>query len=95
MDSPNRADFLAGFQPGGKYADVVGIYRENGSSNAIGAYDKEIINGLSSSVKWIAHNGAGYDPVDVHACIARGMTLCSICIPDPSSQPLRHRYLPL
>jgi glyoxylate reductase len=23
-------------------------------------------------VKWIAHNGAGYDPVDVHACKARG-----------------------
>lgn len=28
---------------------------------------------MPSSVKWIAHNGAGYDPVDVHACIAKGV----------------------
>jgi len=26
-------------------------------------------------VRWIAHNGAGYDPVDVHACKARGKQL--------------------
>ncbi|KAF8070768.1 D-isomer specific 2-hydroxyacid dehydrogenase [Lyophyllum atratum] len=75
LDSKNRSEFLAAFQPGGKYSDVVGIYRENGSADIIGVFDKEIINGLSSSVKWIAHNGAGYDPVDVHACIAKGIYL--------------------
>jgi len=75
LDSQNRADFLAAFRSGGKYADVVGIYRENGSANKIGVYDKEIIDALSPSVKWIAHNGAGYDPVDVHACIAKGIYL--------------------
>lgn len=78
MDSSNRADFLAGFRPGGIYADVVGIYRENGSAERIGVFDKELIDGLSSSVKWIAHNGAGYDPVDVHACIARGLLTPSL-----------------
>jgi len=26
-------------------------------------------------VQWIAHNGAGYDPVDVHACMAKGIYL--------------------
>jgi len=26
-------------------------------------------------VRWIAHNGAGYDPVDVHACKAKGKRL--------------------
>lgn len=35
-------------------------------------FDKELIDSLPSSVKWIAHNGAGYDPVDVRACIAKG-----------------------
>ncbi|KAF5380389.1 hypothetical protein D9615_004711 [Tricholomella constricta] len=75
LDSKNRSEFLAAFQPGGKYSDVVGIYRENGSADILGVFDKEIINGLSPSVKWIAHNGAGYDPVDVHACIARGIYL--------------------
>jgi len=73
FDSKNRSDFLSAFQPGGKYSDVVGIYRENGSSDTIGVFDKEIINGLASSVKWIAHNGAGYDQIDVHACIAKGI----------------------
>ncbi|KAG5342596.1 hypothetical protein C0989_012101 [Termitomyces sp. Mn162] len=38
-------------------------------------FDKEIIDGLSASVKWIAHNGAGYDSVDVYACIERGIYL--------------------
>ncbi|KAG6855987.1 hypothetical protein H0H87_008667 [Tephrocybe sp. NHM501043] len=75
LDSSNRSEFLAAFQPGGKYSDIEGIYRENGSADIIGVFDKEIINGFSTSVKWIAHNGAGYDPVDVHACIARGIYL--------------------
>jgi hypothetical protein len=72
MDSPSRFEFLEGFRPGGKYSNVVGIYRENSSAEKIGAFNKELIYGLSPSVKWIAHNGAGYDPVDVHACISRG-----------------------
>ncbi|KAG6920176.1 hypothetical protein DXG01_004945 [Tephrocybe rancida] len=75
LDSKDRAEFLAAFQPGGKYFDVEGIYRENGSADIIGVFDKDIINGLSTSVKWIAHNGAGYDPVNVHACIKRGIYL--------------------
>jgi hypothetical protein len=35
-------------------------------------FDKALIDGLPSSVQWIAHNGAGYDPVDVYACMAKG-----------------------
>lgn len=75
VDSPDRASFLEGFKPGGKYADAVGIYRENDSAQKIGVFDKELIQGLPDSIKWIAHNGAGYDPVDVHACIAKGIYL--------------------
>lgn len=73
MDSHNRHDFLEGFHPGGKYSNTVGIYRENSSAEKIGKFDKGLIDGLPSSVKWIAHNGAGYDPVDVQACISRGI----------------------
>lgn len=72
MDSHSRYHFLEGFRPGGKYSSVVGIYRENSSAKEIGIFDKELIDKLSSSVKWIAHNGAGYDAVDVQACISRG-----------------------
>ena len=45
---------------------------ENDSAKVLGVFDKELIEGLPASIKWIAHNGAGYDPVDVHACIAKG-----------------------
>jgi hypothetical protein len=73
--SPDRKTFLAEFGPGGKHENTVGIYRGNESSEKIGVFDKDLINGLPSSVKWIAHNGAGYDPVDVHACKSRGTPL--------------------
>jgi phosphoglycerate dehydrogenase-like enzyme len=72
LDSPDRKSFLAEFGPGGKYENTVAIYRENESSEKIGTFDEELISGLPSSIKWIAHNGAGYDPVDVHACKSRG-----------------------
>ncbi|KAF8178586.1 hypothetical protein K438DRAFT_1266375 [Mycena galopus ATCC 62051] len=75
IDSPTRADFLQGFKPKGKYHDVVGIFRDNSSAEHIGFFDKEIVEGFSPSVKWIAHNGAGYDQIDVLACKAKGITV--------------------
>lgn len=72
VDSPDRTSFLADFGPGGKYENTVGIYRENESAGIIGTFDKALIDGLPSTVRWIAHNGAGYDPVDVYACKAKG-----------------------
>ncbi|RDX49242.1 hypothetical protein OH76DRAFT_1556466 [Lentinus brumalis] len=75
MDSPNRAEFFAGLQPGGKYDGIVGIYRHNISADYIGIFDKELVAKLPASVKWIAHNGAGYDQIDVAACKERGITV--------------------
>ncbi|KAJ6576834.1 hypothetical protein B0H10DRAFT_927751 [Mycena sp. CBHHK59/15] len=74
-DSPDRADFLRGFTPGGKYAGVVAIFRDNTSAEKIGFFDKEIVDGFAPSVKWIAHNGAGYDQIDVMACKTKGIML--------------------
>ncbi|KAH8828208.1 hypothetical protein DL96DRAFT_1602213 [Flagelloscypha sp. PMI_526] len=72
-DSPDRATFLKNLGPGGKWEGTVGIYRENGSSTRIGIFDKELFAGLPNSVKWIAHNGAGYDQIDVLAAKERGI----------------------
>ena len=72
MDSPTRADFYDGFKAGGKYEGTIGIYRHNTSSERIGIFDKELVDTLPSSVGWIAHNGAGYDQIDVAACKAKG-----------------------
>ncbi|KAF7315178.1 2-hydroxyacid dehydrogenase [Mycena indigotica] len=74
-NSQDRKDFLEGFNQGGKYDGVVGIFRDNTSADHIGFFDKELIDGFPSSVKWIAHNGAGYDQIDVHACKAKGITV--------------------
>jgi glyoxylate reductase len=63
---------LAEFAPGGRYEHTVAIYRDNSSAEKIGMFDKDLINRLPASVKWIAHNGAGYEAVDVEACRLRG-----------------------
>ncbi|KAI0343739.1 hypothetical protein BDW22DRAFT_1356285 [Trametopsis cervina] len=75
MDSPDRADFLANLKSGGKYKGIVGVYRHNVSADRIGIFDEEIVSALAPSVKWIAHNGAGYDQIDVAACKAKGITV--------------------
>ncbi|KAI0039498.1 hypothetical protein FA95DRAFT_1018683 [Auriscalpium vulgare] len=75
MDSPDRADFLAGLKAGGKYEGTVAVYRHNTSADRIGVFDREIIEALSPSVKWIAHNGAGYDQIDVGVCKEKGIIL--------------------
>jgi glyoxylate reductase len=54
------------------YANTVGIYRHNTSADRIGIFDSDLVNALPESVVWIAHNGAGYDQIDVAACKARG-----------------------
>ena len=75
VDAPDRKTFLEDFGPGRKYENAVAIYRENESAKEIGVFDKALIDALPPSIKWIAHNGAGYDPVDVHACKAKGIYL--------------------
>jgi glyoxylate reductase len=37
-----------------------------------GPFDKELVEGLPRSLRWICHNGAGYNDVDVDACTKRG-----------------------
>ncbi len=44
----------------------------NDSASAIGVFDAELIGKLPESVKYICHNGAGYDQIDVKAATARG-----------------------
>jgi hypothetical protein len=72
MDSQTRKHFLDNLTGSGKYSDVVGFYRHNSSADRINIFDAELINQLPSSCKWIAHNGAGYDQIDVDACKKRG-----------------------
>ena len=64
---------MKNLKPGRKYAGIIGVYRHNISANFIGIFDPEIISALAEAgVKWIAHNGAGYDQIDISACISKG-----------------------
>lgn len=69
-ESTNRADFLAECRAG-KLNDVVAAYRTFNSVSITGLWDEELVNALPSSLRFCAHNGAGYDQIDVHACSAR------------------------
>jgi glyoxylate reductase len=75
MESASRDELFQDLAPGGKYADIVGIYHEHESSHKTGLPDRQMVYALPQSVKWIAHKGAGYDQFDVVACKERGSEL--------------------
>jgi len=83
LDSPSRGHFKNTFLPANP--NIVAIYRHNSSADKIGVYDKELVDLLPDTVKYIAHNGAGYDQIDVFACKARGSSLCRIGVDQVES----------
>ncbi len=44
----------------------------NLASQVAGPFDRELISSLPESLKYICHNGAGYDNIDAAACTGRG-----------------------
>ncbi|KAI1421460.1 D-isomer specific 2-hydroxyacid dehydrogenase [Xylaria sp. FL1777] len=68
--SGNREDFLANCR-NGVYDSVVGCYRSNKSTRYTGRFDAELVDALPKSWKYVAHDGAGYDTIDVDACSRR------------------------
>ena len=61
----------------GKYDNVVALYRSNTSVAETGPFDSEVVSVLPESLKYICHNGAGYDNIDVEACTGRGIQISS------------------
>lgn len=74
--SGNRDEFLRNCKDG-KYDDVVVIYRSNASTKWTGRFDADLISLLPKSLKYICHNGAGYDNIDISACTERGIAVSS------------------
>lgn len=59
-----REELMRAFAPGGPYANVRGMYRHFGGARSIrvsGRFDPELVDALPPSLKFIVHNGAGYD----------------------------------
>ncbi|CAG8948211.1 unnamed protein product [Penicillium salamii] len=64
-----------------KYKNAFAIYRTSASGSVAGKFDKDFINHLPASCRYICHNGAGYDPIDTAACAQRGIIATNA--PDP------------
>ncbi|KAJ3548351.1 hypothetical protein NM208_g1061 [Fusarium decemcellulare] len=68
----NRPEFIQECKSG-KFSGVVAIYRTSPSTSITGLIDKELVEALPDTVKFVSHNGAGYDQVDVAACTQRSI----------------------
>ncbi|KAH8919883.1 hypothetical protein BT69DRAFT_1352795 [Atractiella rhizophila] len=71
LTSSSREEFFQDCSPSGKFGDIVAIYRHNNSTSQIGIFDQELVERLPKSLKFLCHNGAGYDQIDVQACTDR------------------------
>ncbi|KJR88166.1 D-3-phosphoglycerate dehydrogenase [Sporothrix schenckii 1099-18] len=67
-----RAEFIAECRSG-SLDGVKVAYRTFESFRITGRIDDELLSALPSSLRFICHNGAGYDQIDVAACTARGV----------------------
>ncbi|KAM0325702.1 hypothetical protein ACHAQA_007002 [Verticillium albo-atrum] len=69
-ESTNRADFIKECRSGA-FDGVSIAYRTFDSVKITGMIDEEIVSVLPASLKFICHNGAGYDQINVEACTNR------------------------
>ncbi|KAI9739297.1 MAG: hypothetical protein M1834_007510 [Cirrosporium novae-zelandiae] len=74
--SGSREDFIEKCQDG-SFDDVFVIYRSNESTSVTGPFNAELVSKLPKSLKYICHNGAGYDNIEVSACTERGISISS------------------
>lgn len=63
-----------------KYAHAKGIYRhfKGASTKVTGLFDAELVSALPDTLQFIAHNGAGYDQIDVDACTKRRIQVSNV-----------------
>lgn len=72
-----RAGFLAACRSGALDGCVV-AYRTFSSASTTGPVDAALVAALPASLRFICHNGAGYDQIDVAACTARGIRVSHV-----------------
>ncbi|SMY19779.1 unnamed protein product [Zymoseptoria tritici ST99CH_1A5] len=69
-NSTNRADFIRECKSG-IFDECLVAFRTFSSVKITGPWDAELIAALPRGLEFCAHNGAGYDQIDVQACSAR------------------------
>ncbi|PGH00482.1 hypothetical protein AJ80_09173 [Polytolypa hystricis UAMH7299] len=66
----NRKEFIEECKSG-RFDNVVAAYRTFPSVDQTGLFDEELVKVLPTSLKFLAHCGAGYDQIDVKTCANR------------------------
>lgn len=74
--SGSRDDFIHRCRTG-EYNEIAAIYRSNEWTKITGPFNKELVQHLPNSLKYICHTGAGYDSIDIGACTERGISVSS------------------
>ncbi|CCE27423.1 uncharacterized protein CPUR_00897 [Claviceps purpurea 20.1] len=74
VTSGSRDEFLRDCD-GGKYDNVVAILRTFDSVQITGRFDAELISHFPPSIRFVCHDGAGYDQIDIEPCTARGISV--------------------
>jgi len=72
----SRDDFLSTCKSGA-FDGIFALYRSNDSNKVTGNFNDELLDALPKSLKFICHNGAGYDNIDIEACTKRGISVSS------------------
>lgn len=72
----SREDFISKCR-NGEFKDIFALYRSNDSNKITGNFNDELLDALPPTLKFICHNGAGYDNLDVAACTKRGIAVSS------------------
>lgn len=72
----DRADFIKRCKDG-EFDGVFALYRSNDSNPLTGDFNDELLEVLPKSLKFVCHNGAGYNNIDVAACSKRGIQVSS------------------
>lgn len=72
----DRADFMRRCRDG-EFDGVFALYRSNDSNPLTGDFDEELLEALPKSLKFVCHNGAGYNNIDIVACSKRGIQVSS------------------
>ncbi|KAG6017934.1 hypothetical protein E4U54_000007, partial [Claviceps lovelessii] len=68
----NREEFMAECRAGA-FDGVTTAYRNLESFDLTGRIDNELLDVLPSSLRFLCHNGAGYDQIDIPACTSHAV----------------------
>ncbi|GAA5971711.1 hypothetical protein JCM3765_007624 [Sporobolomyces pararoseus] len=78
LESKNRDEFIGDCRE--KYEGVIAMYRhfKGPATKVTGLFDPELVDVLPSSLKFICHNGAGYDQIDIPSCTSRRIQVSNV-----------------